>query len=78
MAKKVSASAKVRMVVEVHGLGSWGEECQLAQIHKQAKEAAVSRLKRETKSDAEAAVLGRSFTIIGEPEVIAIFTEEER
>lgn len=34
MAKRVSANAKVRMTIEVHGLGSWGEECALSQIHK--------------------------------------------
>lgn len=41
---KTKATARVRITVEVSADGSWGGDCTLEQVRKQAMDAAVQRL----------------------------------
>lgn len=41
--KTLVASAEVTITLTLHSLGSWGEECQVSQILRQAEEAALTR-----------------------------------
>lgn len=67
--KKVGAYATCTLTIEVYSLGSWGGECALSQIHKQAAEAAIGRIQRlETQ---------HNFRLVGEPDVKAIITEKQ-
>lgn len=68
---RVSSYATVQLTIEIRGLGSWGPECQIDQVHKQAKREALEKLARATKGT-------RDFRVIGEPVVSTITHEEER
>lgn len=65
---KASATATVRLTVEVRNLGSWGEDCSLKQIREQATREAIQEVR---------GLLGRSdcIRIVGEPDVSAILTD---
>lgn len=68
--RTVQGRAKVKIVVEVDA-DSWGDDCQLAQLYKQAAESALLTLGNAIKTL-------HGVRIIGEPEVIGIITEVER
>lgn len=74
---KVQATARVTMTVELRVGGTWGDECDIAQIHKQAAEEAIGILRRMKEPQRVA-----PYTIIGEPIVRAVLvdraTEGER
>lgn len=40
----MKANATARVMVEVRNLGSWGDECTIEQVKKQAEDAVKSRL----------------------------------
>ncbi len=42
----MTATAIVTVTIEVHHVGSWGLECKMDQVHKQAVESAVGRLRQ--------------------------------
>lgn len=44
--KRVSATARVRLTLEIPSGGAWGADCDMAQIHKQAVEGVLGRLQR--------------------------------
>lgn len=66
---RITAGAKVQLVVELSALGSWGHDCTIAQVHKQAAESAIGRLRNSNLENAR---------IIGEPIIISVSTEERR
>ena len=68
MEKKIQASARVQITVEVHE-AAWGGDCQISQLYKQAAEGGVAQL-RKALIDAKLC-----HTIIGEPKVIGVMTE---
>ncbi len=70
MDNKVSASARVTLTVEVDVGSTWGEACQLKQIHKQASEEAVGALMRHIHSGA------RGMRIVGKPNVTAVLVAQ--
>ncbi|MBV4530957.1 hypothetical protein HU719_006000 [Pseudomonas sp. SWRI107] len=43
---KTQTGAKVTITVELTNLGSWGPDCTLDQVYRQAREAAIGRLNR--------------------------------
>jgi hypothetical protein len=76
--KKVRATSRVQVTVEIDTGGSWGPDCTIDQIQKQAAEEARSALTRglmldllKTGSDSKT-----SARIISEPRIIAILVEE--
>lgn len=68
----VRASASVTMTIRVNDCGVWGSECDVAQVHRQAKREALERVGSLFDS------LGCPvrFQIIGEPKVAAVLVEE--
>lgn len=70
----MSTSARVTVTLELTGLGSWGDDCSLSQVYKQAAEAAVGRINRAM-TDMGALTGAR---LVGEPVVTAVTTTEMR
>lgn len=40
--KRITASVKMRLLVEVAPTDTWGDDCSIAQIERQGREAAIS------------------------------------
>lgn len=66
----MSTTARATLTVEIYALGSWGKDCQLDQVYKQAAEAAIGRL--ENCKDL------RNIRIIGKPIITAVLVEEDK
>ena len=65
---QINAKARVQILVEVEA-GTWGEECSIGQLNKQAAESginAIQTMAREAK---------QPLRIIGELKVIGVITE---
>lgn len=73
MSNKVGAVARVQIIVEFPVNSTWGEDCPLSQIHKQASEEVLGMI-------AEGAQRHHMYPhkIIGEPIVKCIIAERER
>lgn len=69
---RTTTGAKVTLTVELSNLGSWGPDCQLDQVYRQAQEAAIGRLNRAFKDDS------RNIRILGPVIVEAITTDMEK
>jgi hypothetical protein len=69
---RTKTSAKVTLTLELENLGSWGPECQLDQVYRQAREAAVGRINRAFKDD------NRNIRILGPVIIEAITTDVEK
>ncbi|MDV7209958.1 hypothetical protein [Azotobacter beijerinckii] len=67
---RLTTHAKVQLTIEISNVGSWGPGCDLAQVYRQAGEAAVSRVLR--------ALDLRDVRVIGAPTVKAITTDMEQ
>jgi hypothetical protein len=69
--KLVRANASVTLTIRVENCGAWGSECEISQVHKQAKEVAIERVRF---------ALGKAqngkYTIVGEPSVTSVIVEE--
>ncbi|MBL3825145.1 MULTISPECIES: hypothetical protein [unclassified Marinobacter] len=66
---RTSTTAKVTLTIEVSDLGSWGPDCQLDQVYRQAREQAVHKV---------AKLLGNeSVRLISDAKVVAITTNLE-
>jgi hypothetical protein len=65
--KRVNATAKLTCVVELPVGSSWGDDCIIDQVYRQAAEEGKRRLQ-----EAVSKIGGR---VIGEPEVTAIMAE---
>lgn len=65
-AKPVGAMAVATVTIEVGGLGSWGADCSIEQVHRQAKEEATNLVRR---------MMGQQARIIGDVEIKTIITE---
>ena len=68
MSKQINAKARVQITVEVEA-SSWGEDCSIGQLYKQAAETAIGivrsgMLKQPT-----------LWKLVGEPKVIGVITE---
>ena len=68
MSKKLVATARVRVVLELQ-VGSWGDDCPMAQVYRQAADSALEQVRAGRLQAAR---------VLGEPEVVAILAEHER
>ncbi len=73
MDQRIDAGARVTLTIEISSLGSWGGDCTVAQIYKQAAEEAVGRLRNLIGKHQ----LMHSMKIVGEPQVTGVFTMEK-
>lgn len=68
---KVRAIARVAVTVELVGAGgTWGGDCPLEQVHRQAAQDALLTL--------SSLIQKHGWHVVGEPKVVAILTEEVR
>lgn len=74
--RQTGASAYVTMTVKIKCKGSWGNECQLDQVYKQAAEEAMGAL-RILVEDARKRGNPIELTLIGEPKVTSVLAERE-
>lgn len=68
---RVKATARVRLTIEVPLTDTWGGDCPLEQVEKQAKDAALGMIRNSQFHELKMA------TILGEPQVTAILTQKE-
>ena len=68
---RTTTGATVSLTIELSGLGSWGPDCQMDQIYRQAKEAAIGRINHAFTDDR------RGVRILGPVVVKAITTDLE-
>jgi len=64
------------MTLELENLGSWGPDCELAQVYDQARQAAVSRISRAFASSDPR--INPGVRILGPVTVTAITTDLEK
>ena len=67
---KVNVKARVQVTVEIDVFDAWGEDCELKQVHKQAKEKALGSMFSQFERP--------RMRIIGEPLCVAVLTEETK
>ncbi|HBB6714661.1 TPA: hypothetical protein F6V03_001372 [Serratia marcescens] len=67
---RTKTGAKVTLTLELTNLGSWGPECQINQVYKQALDQAVGKLGRLLNGQSDIRIVGR-------PVVQAITTDVE-
>lgn len=67
-----TASANVRVTVEVLGLGPYGPDWTSAKIHEQTEREAVEELQRLIHEGQKAALGGPRVRIVGDPEVVIV------
>lgn len=75
--KRISASARVQVTLEVLDCGSWGPTCTVEQVHKQAKETAVNQVEKLVR---EGKVNGQQvygIRVLGNPVVTGVFSAEK-
>ncbi len=80
MSGKVSAYATVDVTLRIQVPDSWGEDCTVAQVHKQAKESALGVLRSALAVDGWSNGIAPKncprVETVGEPKVKAITTEK--
>ncbi|QPN47330.1 hypothetical protein I5S86_10750 [Priestia aryabhattai] len=69
---RTRTGAKVTLTVELTNLGSWGPDCTLDQVYRQAREAAVGRLNKVFKDHLD------TTRILGPIVVEAVTTDLEK
>ncbi|HAU4333271.1 TPA: hypothetical protein F6W14_27290, partial [Serratia marcescens] len=67
---RTKTGAKVTLTLELTNLGSWGPECQINQVYKQALDQAAGKLGRLLNGQSDIRIVGR-------PIVQAITTDVE-
>ncbi len=67
---RTRTGAKVTLTLELTNLGSWGPDCKIDQVYKQALDQAVGRLGRLFQGQSDIRIVGR-------PVVQAISTDVE-
>jgi len=67
---RTKTGAKVTLTLELTNLGSWGPECQINQVYKQALDQAAGKLGRLLNGQSDIRIVGR-------PVVQAITTDVE-
>lgn len=68
---RTTTGATVTLTIEISGLGSWGPDCLIDQVYRQAREEAVNRINNAFKDDR------RGVRILGPVIVKAITTDVE-
>ncbi len=78
METKTTTTAIVTLTIEIHHAGgSWGGDCPLSQVYKQAKDSALGAI-QNLSNPQNAADLARRIRVVGEPTVKAVTVEQER
>lgn len=67
---KIKTKAHVRVLLEINLPDTWGGDCLLSQVYKQAKDSAKNIISQTISSSL------KDVRIIGEPETTAILVEE--
>lgn len=70
MSKRVTAFAEVEIVLRIQSGSTWGSGCTLDQIHSQAIDGALGKLRKATNG-------ARDFKLIGTPKVIRVQSKIE-
>lgn len=70
MSRGLIATAVVTLTVEVRANGSWGSDCKIDQVEKQAAESAIGYLLRQCARD-------QRVKIVGAPMVTTVMTRSE-
>lgn len=70
MDKRTTASARLEVVIDIPASGSWGSDCSLDQIYRQASEETRIHLSNILYKE-----FGSTAKIIGEPKIRAVITE---
>ena len=65
MANRVRAVAEVEVTLRIESGSSWGDDCSLNQVHKQAVEGALGKLRKATQAS-------RDFKLSGPIKVIRV------
>lgn len=68
---RTTTGAVVTLTIEISNVGSWGPECQMDQVYRQAAESAIGRVRNAFAKDA------RGVRVVGTPVVQAITTDME-
>lgn len=76
--KKVRATARVRVTIDVQLTDTWDETCSAAQINQDARRCAINRIDRLIDPPKHVIPERRpdDYTIVGTPEVTLVFVEE--
>lgn len=69
---RITTGAVATLVIKIHDLGAWGEDCPMTQVYAQAAEAAIGYLRNTAKGT------HGKIEIIGEPKITAILATRER
>lgn len=69
---KLRASAQVTVTLRIDVSDTWGADCTVEQIHKQAARSALGILDKMRGSMAP-----RPVALVGQPKVVAVFVEDE-
>lgn len=72
--RPVGASAVVTVTVQVRAQGSWGPDCSVAQVHRQAAEEAINSVRNALRHAGYSARM----QVVGEPEVKTTIVEREK
>jgi hypothetical protein len=83
MSKRVRATARVKVILQISVNSPWGPDCTIEQVMNQARDSAIDELGRFISnkapvSEAEAERRRQVFRLEGTPEVLAVLVEEER
>lgn len=70
----MTATARVRLVIDMPLSGSWGNDCTIDQVYKQARESALEYIRATKQSVPKGLPLG---TVVLESEVTAVFMAEK-
>jgi len=76
--KKIKATSRVTVTVEIDTGGSWGADCTVEQVQKQAADSARAALMKGLVLDLNSMGKDTKTTarIVGEPKILAILVEE--
>lgn len=65
---RTTTAAVVTLTIEISNVGSWGPDCQIEQVYRQAREAARRRVSKAFDGD-------RHISIVGVPNIRCITTD---
>jgi hypothetical protein len=67
MEKRTTASARVEVVIELPASGSWGTDCSIDQIYRQAGSETLNKLRQVIRAE-----FGPTAKVLGDPKVQAV------
>lgn len=68
---RITARAIVTLTLDIDAKSSWGEGCDLAQVHRQAGQETMVRLLDLIRRE-----MTRGVRVVGEPKISAVITKE--